>query len=158
MLIYVLPNYFFPHISENINVPQKVRFYLYHKRPVIFLLGAVCFVAAFFIIPYFMNLVYGDKFQDAVPIIRILLVGAVAFLYAAFYAPLMAAAERYKFVQIASVTQVVLNIVLNLVLIPRKGTYGAALATIISYIYLLLVYEVCFRLKLAKILLLKGRA
>jgi O-antigen/teichoic acid export membrane protein len=151
-LIYPIATYFLPFISENINDAAKIRTYLYYKRPRVFLLGTAGFAAAFFIIPWFINLIYGDKFQNAVPITRILLFGAIAYLYTAFYNPLIAALKKYKFAQIASITQVVLNIVLNLALIPRMGTYGAALATVIAYIYLLLVYEVYFRLKLAKML------
>ena len=154
-IVYILPNYFLPHISESINIESKIRFYLYHKRPVIFLLGLLCLITAFFIIPYFISFVFGDKYPGAIPILRILIFGVGPFLYAAFYLPIMGVKERYKFIQVAGVTQVALNIALNLVLIPRMGTYGAAIATVIAYVYLLLLYEGYFRLKLAKIVMPK---
>jgi O-antigen/teichoic acid export membrane protein len=152
VLIYIIPSYFLPHISENIGNAEKIKAYLFHKRPRILLLGLVCFALAWVLIPYVLNLLYSDKFNDAVPVIRILIIGCLLFLYTAMYGPLFGALKIYKFQQIASITQVIITIILNFLLIPRFGLKGAAIATVLSYFYLAIAIEGYYRWKLKKLL------
>jgi len=152
MLVYILSSYFLPFISENINNREKIRIYLSRKRPRIFMLGFAVLIMIFFVAPYFLDLIYQDKYDDSVPVIRILLVAAALFLYAAFYGPLFSALKKFKVSQIFSVVQVAINIILNLVLIPRYGINGAAVATVLAYLLLAVACESYFRLRLKKLL------
>jgi O-antigen/teichoic acid export membrane protein len=152
ILIYITSGYFLPHISENIDNPQKINVYLFHKRPRILLLGIICLAIAWVIMPSILNLLYPNKYADAGLVIRILIIGSAAFLYTAMYYPLFVAMKMYKFIQIATVTQVILNIALSLLFIPRYGLSGAAIATVFSYIYLAIVTEGYYRLKLMTVL------
>ena len=153
ILIYIIPTYFLPHISANIKNPEKVRAYLFHKRPRVLLLGAAGFALVWIFIPYIVTLMYSDKFIQAVPIIRILLVGCVVFLYTAMYGPIFGALKIYKFQQIVALTHLGVNMILSLLLIPRFNIVGAAIATVLSYFYLAIVYEYYYRKKLKKLVL-----
>jgi O-antigen/teichoic acid export membrane protein len=152
-LIYIIPAYFLPHISETISSAESIKSYLYHKRPRILLLGAAGLVFAYFVTPFALRLLYKEKFVDCVPIVRILLVGAAAFLHSVFYATLLTASKEYKLIQVAGVSQVVVNMILNFALIPSMGMYGAAIATSASFVYLAAISEFFFRWKLRKKLL-----
>jgi O-antigen/teichoic acid export membrane protein len=153
VLIYIFPSYFLPHISENINNPEKVSAYLAHKRPRILVMGLAGLIVAWVLIPYVLNILYANKFMAAVPVTRILLIGCWAFLYTAMYGPLFGAMKIYKFPQIATTAQMALTIGLNLLLIPRFGLTGAAISTVSAYIFLALEFECYYRWKMAKVLL-----
>jgi O-antigen/teichoic acid export membrane protein len=158
VLIYIIPFYFLPHISENIGNAEKINAYLFSKRPRILLLGLVCFALAWVLMPYVLNLLYSDKFNDAVPVIRILIIGCLLFLYTAMYGPIFGALKIYKFQQIASITQVIITVILNFLLIPRFGLAGAATATVLSFFYLAIAIEGYYRWKLKKLLVQSQQA
>lgn len=153
ILTYIASGYFLPHLSENISNPEKIKAYLFHKRPRILLLGACCLALAWVIMPYVLNLLYQDKYAEAGHIVRILIIGSFAFLYTAMYFPLFISLKRYKFIQIVIVIQVILNIILSLILIPRYKMFGAAIATVFSYFYLAIIFEYYYRIKLKKIII-----
>lgn len=152
-LIYIIPAYFLPHISETIGSVESIKSYLYRKRPRILLLGAVGLAIAYVATPFAIRLLYNEKFVDCIPVVRILLIAAAAFLYSVFYATLFTASKEYKFIQAAGVSQVAVNMILNFALIPSMGMIGAAVATSASFIYFAIISELFFRWKLQKKLL-----
>lgn len=88
-----------------------------------------------------------SKFQDAYKLLPVLVIGLLIYAIHIF---LNAALLIYK--KTATMTKLVVyacvvNILLNVVLIPRMGLQGAALATLISYLFLVVVMgTVSFRL------------
>lgn len=151
VLTYIASGYFLPHLSENVGNTKKIKAYLYHKRPRILLLGAVCLAIAWIITPYALNMLYPGKYAGLSFVIRILLIGNFVFLYTAMYYPLWAALKIYKSLQTLCVTQLIVNVVLNLILIPRYELKGAAIATVTSYIYLAIAIELYYQLKIRKL-------
>ena len=151
ILTYIASGYFLPHLSEHANNTQKIKAYLYHKRPRILLLGAVFLALAWLVAPSALNLLYPGKYTDAGLVIRILIIGSFAFLYTAMYFPLFTALKKYKFIQIIILTQVILNFAMSILLIPRYNISGAAIATAISYFYLAIGFEYYYRTKLKQI-------
>ena len=150
-LVYLMPSYFLPFISENINNPEKIRHYLAKKRPKIFLAGCVGLIIAFLVTPHFLNLIYQHKYDDAAPVLRILIVATALLLYAAFYSPVFYAFKKYKFAQVASVIQVVINLILDVILVPFVGISGAAIATMCGYLFLVVSCELYFRCKVKRL-------
>ncbi len=153
VLIYIIPSYFLPHISSNIRNPEKIRAYLYNKRPRVLLLGVIGFTIAWLTIPFVLSLLYKGKYSDAVPLVRILLISCVVYLHTAMFGPLFGALKIYKFQQIVALIQLVITLVLNILLIPRFGYTGASISIVLSYVYLAIVYEYYFRKKLKKLVL-----
>jgi O-antigen/teichoic acid export membrane protein len=141
-----------PFIAENINNPEKIRAYLYNKRPKIFLLGTVVIVFIFVGAPYIFRLVYGAAYQESVTVLRILLIAVVLVLYNLFYTPVLNALKKYRVYQIINIAQVVIKVLLNVILIPRFGLGGAAVGTVFSYFFRLVAIELYFRLRLRGIL------
>ena len=152
MLVYILSSYFLPFISENISNREKIRVYLSRKRPRIILLGIVVLIIVFFITPFFLNLIYQDKFDDSVPVIRILLVATGLLLYAVFYGPIYYALKEFRLPQIFGIIQVAINVVLNLILIPKYGIKGAAVATVFAYLFFAAAIDLYFRFRLKKLI------
>lgn len=152
MLTLIISVYFLPFVSEHIEDSTKMKNYLYNKRPKIFLVGLIAIIILFALIPYILRLIYGDTYTGSVNIIRILLIGSVLALYGVFYGPILNALKKYKFIQTAVTVQVLLNVLLNLILVPRMGLYGAAVATAFAYFCNIVTIEVYFRVKLKKLL------
>ncbi len=141
ILVYMIPAYFLPHISANIDKAGTIEGLLKHKRPRIMLLGGIGIVIAYFMMPFVLKLLYAEKFLSAVPVINLLLAATVLLLYSTFYLTILTAAKAYKFLQFANISQATINIGLNFILIPQFGIIGAAWATVIAYIYLLVICE-----------------
>jgi O-antigen/teichoic acid export membrane protein len=154
MLTFIINAYFLPFISENIKDSAKMRDYLFNKRPKIFVLGLAAIGLLFVIAPYFFSFVYGDTYLNSASVLRILLLGAVLILYNTFYIPILNALKKYKFTQIVIILQVLLNLLLDFLLIPLMGLFGAAVATVSAYFCWVVTIEVYFRVKLKKLLIL----
>lgn len=144
--VSAIGQYFLPFISRNINDKDKLRNYLAVKRPKIIAVGLAGLVLVFFFFPYMRQLIYGDKFSLADPIVRCLLLGNVINLYTVFYGALFNAFKKYKFLNITAVVQIVISVILSFILIPRMGLMGAAIATVIAYFCKAVLLEIYFRL------------
>ncbi len=150
MLTYILNGYFLPFISEHINNSDKMRAYLYSKRPKIFLLGLAAIIVLFVAVPYAFGFVYKDAYQGSVGVLSILLFGNVIILYNTFYIPILNALKKYKFAQATNVAHIIIKVVLSVLLIPPFGLKGAAIATVASYFFKAVIIEVYFRMRLKK--------
>jgi len=88
---------------------------------------------------FIINLLYGSEFSPAILAFQILvLMAGLNFLYIPFYLALIAANLQKK-IFIISLIAALVNIVLNLILIPKYSLYGAAVSTLITYIILLVL-------------------
>jgi O-antigen/teichoic acid export membrane protein len=150
MLTYIINGYFLPFVSQHIADGTKMRNYLFNKRPKIFFLGFVGIGLLFVTAPHIFRFVYGEVYQDTVTILRILLLGSVLILYYTFYIPILNALKKYKLSQTTNIVQVILNVILNIILIPRFGLYGAAIATVAAYFCKTVFFEIYFRTRLKK--------
>lgn len=151
MLSFIIDAYFLPFISQHVSDAAKMRVYLSEKRPKIFLFGLLGIGLLFVVLPRIFR-IYGDAYRDSIMLLRILLIGSVPMLYTVFYTPIFSALKEYKFLQIACMLQVLLNIILDLLLVPPMGPPGAAIATVVAYFCLAAIIEVYYRVKLKKML------
>jgi len=137
----ILNSYFLPFISKNINDKEKIKNYIYIKRPKIMLLSIPSLIFIFIIIPFVFKFIYGDIYSGSISVIRILLIGLFFHLYIVFYIPLFNSLKRYEFIQTANIVQILINISLDIILIPKMGIVGAAIATTTAYFITLIIYE-----------------
>ncbi|MFH1371293.1 MAG: polysaccharide biosynthesis C-terminal domain-containing protein [Planctomycetota bacterium] len=151
-LIYILNSYFLPFVSENIKDSDRIREYLFRKRPRILLFGIVLLAVAFVVCPLFFKVVYPDSYHESVLILRILLVGCVMVLYNTFYIPLLNSLELYRFSQATNVAHMIIKVALNVALIRLWGFYGAAVGTVVSYLLVTVVYECYYQFKMKRLM------
>jgi O-antigen/teichoic acid export membrane protein len=141
VLIYIVPNYFLPTISAGINDIRTVQNYLWIKRPRI-MLAAILIIAIIWVtFPYVLHAIYGFKWDDSIPLIRIFLIGVVVFTYAAMYGPIYGGLKWYKYPQFVNLTQVAASIALSIWLIKPFGATGVAIACLLSYCVMAGMYE-----------------
>lgn len=149
---FLIP-YFLPFISQHIDNPIKVREYLSAKRMRILAAGFVIIIIIIAAAPAVSAYFYDDKYKAAVPAIRMLLIGSMIALYNAFYMNIFNALKEYKFFQTTAVIQVIINLGLDILLVPKLGIMGAAVSTTVGYFCCACLFEIYYRVKLAKILL-----
>lgn len=147
--------YFLPFVSQNINNSEKMRDYLNRKRPRIMIPGTIGIIIAAILSPRLLSLIYGDKFTQAGPILMLLTLGSICHLYNTFYHAVYNAAKLNKYVQFFDIAQVIINILLDIILIPYLGIMGAAIATPTAYIIRTIVLKTHFEGKVKKQLGLK---
>jgi O-antigen/teichoic acid export membrane protein len=152
MLIFIIYAYFLPFVSQHINDSVKIREFLLVKRPKIFLLGLAGIVVCFVLAPYVFKIVYQGVYEDSVTVVRILLIGSVLGLYNIFYDAVFDALKKYRVTQTVVVLQVLLNLVLDVILVPRMGITGTAIAAVAGYAFRVAIYEIYFRTSIRHLL------
>jgi O-antigen/teichoic acid export membrane protein len=88
-----------------------------------------------------LTLLYGPEFGAAAPALRILILTLVPYVIVRYHAYVLVGADHQRIDLMLNIAMSMVNIVLNLVLIPRYSYLGAAIATFISIcVYGLLQY------------------
>ena len=120
----------FPEMVKNKN--SKLLF----KRILFSMLVAILInIPLIIVINFLIENLFGSKFQQAEFIYYVLLPGIIADLaYRILYAYLKSVNEINNLIVINSIS-LILNIVLNFILIPKFGIYGAAISSLVSYIF-----------------------
>ncbi len=83
--------------------------------------------------PWLLPIVYGIKFKASVTLLLFLLPGATIFCYTNVQACYLTGIGKPKINTYISATSLVATVVLDLLLIPRWGVNGAAIASTVSY-------------------------
>jgi len=148
MLVFIIYLYFLPFVSQHINDKTKINEYLWRKRPRIFFMGFAVIVMIFIFAPFAFRIVYQNVYEGSAAVLRILLIGSVLALYSIFYDTIFNALKKYRFTQTVNVLQVLLNLLLDLILVPLMGIKGAAVAAVIGYAVRIVIYEIYFRTKI----------
>jgi O-antigen/teichoic acid export membrane protein len=94
----------------------------------------VLLVAGVFVLSEpFLTLYFGPAYEASVLPLRILLPGVLGFAVARVIWPVLQAGGHLRTLLLATGTAVLLNVVLNLLLIPEFGIVGAAIGTSVAY-------------------------
>ncbi len=88
----------------------------------------------------FINLLFGKEYLLAENALRFLSVGAMFIAVFDVSKQLLAMKGKSKLILLDVLIIVILNVILNLILIPRYGMDGAAIATMISFLFLALIF------------------
>ena len=85
----------------------------------------------YLIAPFLLNL-FGPGFDEAMPVLLVLMIGLIVQAYAGPGEDLLTMLGHERVSAVSSALSLVLNIILNLILIPVYGVLGAAIATAVS--------------------------
>lgn len=80
-----------------------------------------------------VDLLFGARFAASTPVLQIHIWAGVFIFMRALLSRWLLAEDLLRFSLLTHVAGAVMNVALNLVLIPRQGAVGAAIATVISY-------------------------
>lgn len=103
-------------------------------------------IALFFLTPVVVPLVWGQQYRPAIAVVWFLLPGAVFALLAVGSGEILMAKQKPLLIVPQAVVNFVANVVLLVILVPRFGILGAAVATSASYgLVLLVAWGIVFR-------------
>jgi len=80
----------------------------------------------------FVHLLFGDRFTPSVPVAEVLLPAALFMFLSNFAETTLACVGRWRSIVVASTAALGLNVLLNLLWIPRLGAMGSAWATLVT--------------------------
>ncbi len=81
-----------------------------------------------------ISLIYGESFLPSVSALSILIWSEIFVFYALIHYEILISVNKQRVYLLFAGTGAVVNVILNLILIPRYGIVGASIATLISYI------------------------
>lgn len=117
--------------------------YIFHKvyktgNIVMLLVGVFALISIFILSPVMIPIFFGEQYQETVYLLRILALSLpLLFIASSVGATLVTQDHMKKKVKIMGGVAL-LNIVLNIIMIPVYGSVGAAIATVLSNLILLL--------------------
>ncbi|MFB9809167.1 polysaccharide biosynthesis C-terminal domain-containing protein [Haladaptatus pallidirubidus] len=129
--VVLLQNISFNYSSNNLQrINESLTKSIRYVSIFVFLTG----VGIFFLSNEFLHLYFGPNYVSASMPMRILLLGTILLGITRVISPALQATGWIKHSQVGSVLALVVNIVLNILLIPEYGATGAAIGTSISYL------------------------
>ena len=141
---------FFPVTSKSFKIGEKEE-----KKKKIFLsqlsiltaLAIPLIMGGVVLAPQIINFLYGKEYRASILALQILIITAgIIYLSHPFYRTLIAA-NLQKTIFWITFSGALLNMILNFLLIPKYTLYGAAVATLISYFLVFLLYLIFLKKK-----------
>ena len=130
----ILSNALFPAIlSSKIKGQQTYRFRLQQLCDLYFLISLLLAIVVSFLANFIIVLLYGVQYDSSALILQVHIWAGIFIFLRSVLSKWLIAEDKYKFSLISQLSGAVVNVLLNLVLIPRYGGFGAAIATVISY-------------------------
>ncbi len=106
---------------------------MYSYAQLVFLLNILILVVFVLLGSWVIGLLYEESYHEAFLPTIILLVGNQGMVYYKLFSRWHASQNNWKYIYIATVFGVLVNVVLNFFLIPKMGIMGAAIATGCSF-------------------------
>jgi len=158
--VYILPTV----IYQKFLLPKMHR-WAHHDREkfyktyndgnrIMLFLGLLAMILIWLLIPSFIPFIFGaNKYTSSIDILNILAFSIPVLFVASSVGSTLVTKEHMKSKVKCMGTVAIINIILNIILIPTYGTFGAAIATVISNVILLLLYyitaiKLVFKLKI----------
>jgi len=91
-----------------------------------------------------INILFGGEFQNSVVALQILLLGVAFIFQIRLFQIILNSIDKQKVVMYVGLAGLIVNVFLNLLLIPRYGFKGAAATTVASELMVFSIY--CFNL------------
>ena len=135
---YFLPNIIMPALFPAIINAKKTSEQIYHDRIrklAIFLLILSVGIAVFTTIfaPLIIKIIYGEAFIGGVIILKIYVWSNVGTFLGMLMGSYLIAENKKIILTLVAFVPMVINVILNLLLIPKYGIVGSAYATLIAY-------------------------
>ncbi|MDQ0226814.1 flippase [Metabacillus niabensis] len=127
---------FKPVIMKNKNInPEKYLNSLQLLYSIIAWTGIVFGIVILFMSKIIVNILYGEDFIEAASILSISVWGGTFALLGSARSVWLVTEGLQKYSLLYTSAGMILNVILNLILIPKMGAYGAAIATLAAQIF-----------------------
>lgn len=143
-------------MREYVNNPEVIRPWYYRSVKFMLLIGLPLSVGGMILSSKLIPFIYGHEYQAAAIAFAILIWDTPLLMYTAHCGNLAVAMGRERRTASIYFTEAVLNIILNIILIPRYGIIGAAFTTIATEFTGACLFYIMFRRELGTGLGLNG--
>ncbi len=141
----------------NLEDEKEKTFITIYSAKVVFIVSLLIAIILYFIADKLIILLFGEEYSMSILPFLYLLPGIVFWSAVKVYASYIAGEGKPEYNIYVSIISVIINLILNIVLIPKYGLSGAAIATSIAYtinfILRLFVFQRMSKVSLSKIIL-----
>lgn len=147
--VYLLPNTFYqkfllPSLYHWVHHDPDRLSVVYRRGSIMMgIMSILIMLCLFVFIPVVIPWLFGDAYRETISILNILLLCIPLRFISSTMASVLASEVNIKRKAAAMGYTALANIILNIALIPQWHTYGAAIATLISELLLLLLFYRC---------------
>jgi O-antigen/teichoic acid export membrane protein len=124
-----------------------------------FLIVLLAAILLWLVIPFLLPLLFGEKFIPSISVVQLMLPGIIMFVIVRILSGRFAGSGHPKLLISLFVPTLLVNIILNLIWIPKYGSLGAAMATNVSYslgaIGILILFSVKMKIPFPELILYK---
>jgi len=113
--------------------------------------ACITIIIFYFCANYFVLLLFGEKYNYSIIIAKILTLGLPGLFLNNLTGVVLNSIKKEKYPLYAAILGMIINILINMILIPIIGIYGAVWATIVSETFVFL-FQIYFLLKFIKII------
>ena len=103
-------------------------------------------ILVFFISPFIIPILFGNKFSPSIPFVQTLMPGIIFFSIMQIITSFIAGTGKPWVILIIGIPALFINIIFNLIFIPLWGGTGAAIATDISY-FIALAFTIIYYIR-----------
>ena len=140
MIWFSINNAWIPWYFDQLKAKNTFLIKEYSKQYIIFFIWLTsCFLL---VSPELVYLMGGNNYINGIYIVPLIAVGYFFVFYYSFYVNYQFYKQKTHLIPLATMSAAVINIILNICLIPRFGVIGAALTTAISYFLLLFFHYI----------------
>ena len=131
----------YPRLSQLFLLNKKAHSLLSSKAvKYVFVISFPIIICGIVLSKDIINILFGEEFQDSVVALQILLLGVAFVFQIRLFQIILNSIDKQKVVMYIGLTGLILNVFLNLLLIPRYGFRGAAATTVASELMVFITY------------------
>lgn len=130
----------------NIHNRKELFFQRYQQVTTIFSIMAYLLVGGVLILaPFIVKLQFGDAYAASANILRLQIFGMLFMFNGGLRSSYLAIINRQDIIMVTSIVSAILNIVLNLILIPIYGVMGSAWATVVTTLIAIFLGNILYK-------------
>ncbi len=131
----------YPRLSQLFVVNKKAHSLLFARAAkYMFISSLPLLICGVILSGNIVNILFGEQFQNSVVALQILFLGVVFVFQIRLFQIILNSIDKQKVVMYVGLIGLIVNVFLNLLLIPRYGFTGAAVTTIISELIVFSIY------------------
>lgn len=154
-LIWVFPlglqTISFQQISAQINPRDSIRTTSTYLRAILLYLP-LAWLIGFYLAPYIIPWLFGSEYQHTVSYFQLLLFGVVPFCLTMPISAYFSGREKVYINCWSAVVGLIIGLIVNVLLVPKQGATGAAIASVCSYLGTTLFLFVAFIIDYRKVM------
>jgi O-antigen/teichoic acid export membrane protein len=132
MIGYLVASFLLPFIARQTSLKNNIGEVVLNSRHLLMLFSIFVALTAIFLAPWIQALLYDHEDPAAIRVIQLCLPALLGYSLVQVYGTLLTGTGRVAYFCFIVFFSVVLNILLNLLLIPEHGAIGASVAALIS--------------------------